>query len=174
MNEPIWKNEPKWADRLMKSNGGNYFWCNTEQYLLASPSFKIRKFGEKNSFTLDRLELVGMRPDPWKEGEERMKAIGPNGNEGEHYEQVKRSVVEIDNNNKYSRKIKSISVGGQIFDIYVDVYDVLDAFECANSASEHGVKKLLKPGGRGAKTVIQDLKEARDSINRSIELEEAK
>jgi hypothetical protein len=174
MNELNWEAAPHDSDFFV--DGCFRKWANGQEYLFSSNSKKWEEC--VISWSLERHETnlspIETRPDPWKEGEERMKAIGPNGNEGEHYEQVKRPVVEIDNNNKYSRKIKSISVGGQIFDIYVDVYDVLEAFESANSASEHSVKKLLKPGGRGAKTVIQDLKEARDSINRSIELEEAK
>jgi hypothetical protein len=85
MNKPDWKDAPEGADRLMKSVEGEYFWCDVEKYLLAGGKFFARKFGEQNSYTIGEFELVEMRSDPWKEGEERMKAIGPNGNEGEHY-----------------------------------------------------------------------------------------
>jgi hypothetical protein len=64
--------------------------------------------------------------------------------------------------NKYNRKCKSITI---------DVYDVLKAFEVVNPATQHAIKKLLANGKRGYKDAIQDLKEARDSINRAIELE---
>jgi hypothetical protein len=185
MNKPVWKNEPEWADRLMKSVDGEYFWCDVEKYLLAGGKFFARKFGEENSFTIGEFELVEMRSDPWKEGEERMKAIGPNGNDGEHYEETydlalelirdkSLPVIEIDNNNKYSRKIKAVNVAGQCIRVYVDVYDVLQAFNVTNSATAHAIKKLLAAGQRGAKGSVQDIEEARDSITRAVQLEENK
>lgn len=67
--------------------------------------------------------------------------------------------------NKYQRKVPSTTI---------DVYDVLEAFEVTNSATAHAVKKLLASGQRGYKGVVQDLKEAIASIERAIELEEAK
>ncbi len=63
--------------------------------------------------------------------------------------------------NKYDREI----VPG----LWVDVYDVLDAFGVTRSAVAHAVKKLLAPGQRGVKDELSDLKEARDSIDRAIQ-----
>ena len=83
-------------------------------------------------------------------------------------------VIEHDNNNKYSRKIKTIVVDGIDHDIYVDVYDVLTAFKTDNPAVDHAVKKELAPGVRGVKSRIRDFMEARDSLNRAIEIEKAK
>ena len=101
-----------------------------------------------------------------------------------HYDELEQSerdnktipsdVIEHDNNNKYSRKIKTIVVDGIDHDIYVDVYDVLTAFKTDNPAVDHAVKKELAPGVRGVKGRIQDLMEARDSLNRAIEIEKAK
>ena len=65
--------------------------------------------------------------------------------------------------NKYDREIKP--------NVYVDVYDVLKAFNVTNPATAHAIKKLLAGGKRGYKDVEQDLKEAISSINRAIELE---
>lgn len=53
----------------------------------------------------------------------------------------------------------------------VDVYDVLEAFECGCSASEHAVKKLLMAGTRGHKDRLKDLQEALQSIQRAIDKE---
>jgi hypothetical protein len=63
--------------------------------------------------------------------------------------------------NKYDREITP--------GLWVDVYDVLDAFKVTRSAVAHAVKKLLAPGQRGVKSEIADLKEARDSIDRAIQ-----
>ena len=56
---------------------------------------------------------------------------------------------------------------------YFDVYDVLRAFEVACPATQHAIKKLLMAGKRGHKDTMQDLKEARASIDRAIEIVEA-
>lgn len=63
---------------------------------------------------------------------------------------------------KYDKQIRSETV---------DVYDVLKAFDVHCPAIQHAVKKLLMPGLRGDKSVLQDLKEALSSIERAIELE---
>lgn len=66
---------------------------------------------------------------------------------------------------KYSRLIGSI--GKQV---EVDVYDVLKAFRVTCPARQHAIKKLLAAGQRGSKPEKQDLQEAIDSINRSIQM----
>lgn len=53
---------------------------------------------------------------------------------------------------------------------YLDVYRVLDTFGIQRSCVQHAIKKLLCGGQRGAKNEVQDLKEARDSLNRAIEM----
>lgn len=65
--------------------------------------------------------------------------------------------------NKYQRRVPST---------LIDVYDVLKAFEVHCPAVAHGIKKALCPGTRGTKGKLQDLREARDSLNRAIDLEE--
>ena len=52
----------------------------------------------------------------------------------------------------------------------VDVYDVLKAFNVTCPAIQHALKKLLCPGQRGAKDAMQDLIEARFSIDRAMQL----
>jgi hypothetical protein len=63
--------------------------------------------------------------------------------------------------NKYQRTIRSETV---------DVYDVLVAFGVTCPATAHAIKKLLMPGTRGHKDKLQDLNEAKQSIERAIEL----
>lgn len=53
---------------------------------------------------------------------------------------------------------------------WVDVYDVLNAFNVECHAIGHAIKKLLKPGQRGYKDAEQDKREAIASIERSIEM----
>lgn len=65
--------------------------------------------------------------------------------------------------NKYTRNCRGVEI---------DVYDVLKAFEVNNPATQHAVKKLLASGQRGYKDVKQDLEEAKQSIERAIQLEE--
>lgn len=71
--------------------------------------------------------------------------------------------------NKYTRNMPTLD--GRT--VPVDVYCVLAAFPTGSAAVDHAVKKELAPGQRGHKDRIQDLKEARDSLTRAIELEES-
>lgn len=66
---------------------------------------------------------------------------------------------------KYTRTIRAEAI---------DVYDVLTAFDVRNPAVQHAVKKLLAPGQRGAKDALTDLREAMQSIERAIQIEEAR
>lgn len=63
--------------------------------------------------------------------------------------------------NKYQRTVPTTTI---------DVYDVLTAFNVTCPATAHAIKKLLMAGERGHKDKVQDLKEAKQSIERAIEL----
>ena len=78
----------------------------------------------------------------------------------EAYDRVMEVAIK---HNKYQREIKQ--------GVYVDVYDVLKAFNVTNPATQHAIKKLLAGGLRGHKDLLQDLNEAHASISRAIELE---
>lgn len=68
--------------------------------------------------------------------------------------------------NKYDREI--------LPKVHVDVYDVLHAFGVGYPELDHAIKKLLAAGKRGDKSFLQDLKEARDSIDCAVRREEQK
>lgn len=70
-------------------------------------------------------------------------------------------VPEADN--KYLREIKP--------GVFVDVYDVLMAWDVTNPALQHLIKKALQPGNRGHKSREQDLQDIIDSAIRAKELE---
>ena len=59
---------------------------------------------------------------------------------------------------------------GNVIGIIVDAYDVFEAFDPENrtEGETHALKKLLVPGQRGAKGVIQDIKEAIRSLETSL------
>lgn len=69
--------------------------------------------------------------------------------------------------NKYHRPIPSVD-GRNV--AVVDVYCVLEAFGVTCPATQHAVKKLLCAGLRGKGDRGQDLTEARDAIERAIQL----
>lgn len=65
--------------------------------------------------------------------------------------------------NKYLHEIKP--------GVFVDVYDVLVAWNVANPALQHLIKKALQAGKRGHKSREQDLQDIIDSAIRAKELE---
>ena len=66
-------------------------------------------------------------------------------------------------NNKYLHEIKP--------GVFVDVYDVLMAWNVTNPALQHLIKKALQAGERGHKSREQDLQDIIDSAIRAKELE---
>lgn len=69
---------------------------------------------------------------------------------------------------KYLREVVC-AIGGKI-----DVYAVIDAFDVRCPARQHAIKKLLCSGIRGKGGTIQDLNEARDAIDRAIQMQESR
>lgn len=69
---------------------------------------------------------------------------------------------------KYLREV-TCSVDGK-----VDVYAVLEAFNVVCPARQHAIKKLLCSGIRGKGNAVQDLEEARDAVERAIQMEQAR
>ena len=65
-------------------------------------------------------------------------------------------------NNKYQREIKP--------GVFVDVYDVLKAWDVRNPALQHLIKKALAVGLRGHIDVAEDLQDIVDSAMRAREL----
>jgi len=66
---------------------------------------------------------------------------------------------------KYLRSVKCL-VNNQ-----VDVYAILETFGVNCSARQHAIKKILCAGIRGKADVLQDLEEAKDAIERAIQME---
>jgi len=54
--------------------------------------------------------------------------------------------------------------------VYIDVYDVILAFNVTCPARQHAIKKLLCAGLRGKGDVIQDLEETKVAIDRAIHI----
>ena len=52
----------------------------------------------------------------------------------------------------------------------VDVYRVLSLFQVNDPCIQHAIKKLLCAGDRGDKSDIKDITEARDTLNRHLEM----
>jgi hypothetical protein len=68
---------------------------------------------------------------------------------------------------KYLRNILQYLVNG-----CCDVYAVLLAFDVRCPARQHAIKKLLCSGLRDKGSVLQDLREARDAVDRAIQFAE--
>ena len=70
---------------------------------------------------------------------------------------------------KYPKYYKTVPKGVESLDVYAvcQMFPVNDPTGCIN----HARKKLLVPGTRtGGKSMIDDIKEARDTLNRYLEL----
>jgi hypothetical protein len=70
---------------------------------------------------------------------------------------------------KYLRKIYPADGVGE--PIWVDVYEVGEAFVVTGGPLNHALKKILCPGQRGKGGRAQDIKEAIDALSRAYEME---
>lgn len=69
--------------------------------------------------------------------------------------------------NKYLRQVRAVD--GPSY-VTADVYSVLTAFGVTCPAVQHAAKKLLCAGIRGHKGTLQDLTEARQALDRAIQM----
>ena len=74
--------------------------------------------------------------------------------------------------NKYNRVIIGSDEDGNTTPVFVDFYDVIDAFDVTCPALQHLIKKALVAGKRGYKDIDQDLVDIRDSSQKAIILQE--
>lgn len=77
--------------------------------------------------------------------------------------------IKASSGSKYLRPICPATEGPRI---EVDVYCVLAAFNVTNPGLQHCIKKLLCAGLRGKGDLLTDLIQAKDALNRAIELEQ--
>lgn len=73
--------------------------------------------------------------------------------------------------NKYLRTIREVGNLDLEISVEADVYEILEGFSVTCPARQHAAKKVLCSGLRGKGDATQDLIEARDALNRAIELE---
>ncbi len=69
---------------------------------------------------------------------------------------------------KYLREMRCLVEGR------ADVYAVLEAFAVTCPARQHAIKKLLCSGIRGKGDAMQDVQEARDAVDRAIQMESSR
>ena len=114
----------------------------------------------------------------WPASDERIDAIGQNGGGGEHY----------DSTGDLAATMKQQEASATLSELYpqyykdcrhidnIDVYGVHDLFGIQDESGclQHASKKILLSGKRnGGKSLYQDIKEARDTLNRKLQLMEA-
>lgn len=86
----------------------------------------------------------------------------PEGSLVSYMEDACRKIEHLSAKNKYSREIKP--------NVFVDVYDVLKAFNVTDPCLQHLVKKALAVGQRGHKDAGEDYKDILDSAKRAEEM----
>ena len=124
-------------------------------------------------------------PSEWPESDERIDHIGQNGGGGEHY-YAKEQQQMTEQCWTPIRKQQDVSATmSELYPQYykdcrhidsIDVYGVHDLFGIQDESGclQHASKKILLSGKRnGGKDLYQDIKEARDTLTRKLQLMEA-
>jgi hypothetical protein len=154
----------------------------------------IAEYYKKCNWNMPSTRCTRNMPIEWPT-EERIDNIGQNGPTGEHYKEVLQALIDspqaiqetkkrmnAEDKARASRNAPEVlgkyqrvltqpiiadGTGDNLYDVIIDVYDVLDAFDVSNPATAHAIKKLLCTGSRGAKDWETDLQEAIDSLERA-------
>lgn len=153
-----------WDGLLESVVGGISFSMATNIRLPLSDRFR----GAGKSVTSSRAEVVTR-----EQYEFALTAASPNcqcwqvGTIGDAVaEAVSGLERKAENKSPYLREIKP--------GVWIDAYDVLNAWGVTNPALQHLLKKALQPGERGHKSREQDLQDIIDSAIRAKELEISK
>jgi hypothetical protein len=131
------------------SDKTSFFWPIAE-------SETMFETGPANPFTSPEED------EAWADAERRMDTIGQNGNTAEHYDETPVS----EKYKAYHKDVRRLDA--------IDVYEThrLFAIDDPSGCIQHASKKLLLSGVRtGGKTKLQDIEEARDTLNRWLEME---
>jgi len=163
-NKAYWKCNKIACGYLVLVDG---VWLNAESTVTFSHSpFFYNDVQSKADHIVEAIRKV------WPETDERINNIGLNrttedmGHYDEQREQHEKAQPVAPQANKYDRTIIGKYGSGKCT---VDVYRVLNAFPSGSPEIDHALKKLLAPGKRGAKSELQDLKEAIQSIEARID-----
>jgi hypothetical protein len=88
----------------------------------------------------------------------------------DQYEEESQPTKEPENAKLFPHYFKELPEGIT----HIDVYLLLDLWNVTSQGIGHAIKKLLAPGIRHSKSYLQDLTEARNTLNRVIEIETLK
>lgn len=164
-SEKDFEGAPDWASMIMEFDGQTIFEEHVTP-LIGVSRFSIKGDNSVEVWSVDTIpggtiiaqrELVTNVKDDRPERELR---IGSGVAPGVH-----SNDVITERSSKYHREIKP--------GVWVDVYDVLVAFNVTCPALQHLIKKALAVGQRGHKDASEDLKDILASAKRAIELSES-
>lgn len=105
--------------------------------------------------------------------------VGGDEDEEEEYcfykelEKVLNGKFDLNNKSEYVKRKHSHYFKDVRHLDYIDVYQVCKLFEVDDPShcTQHSIKKLLMSGKRGAKDKMKDIIEARDTLNRYLQIE---
>ena len=156
--KPSWDDAPEWAEWLAQDEDGRWFFYGVK------PTYGAGCWGAEEE--LISASFFGQPQGDWRNTLERRPQSVPEVTPEEEEERQAKERQLLGKRNKYQREIKP--------GIWVDVYDVLQAWGVQNPAIQHLIKKALQPGERGHKDKAQDMDDIVASALRARELEAVK
>jgi hypothetical protein len=171
-NMSVWPNQLYWCKWEKAAIGGYVIGWEAHEYVKDGYTKKQWQ-NARIKLGLDSPFTSPEEDEAWADAERRMDTIGQNGNTAEHYDEPPAieytSETEEPIKKKYSNYFKDVQPLN-----FIDVYQTHRLFEIDDPSGciQHASKKLLLSGVRtGNKTKLQDIEEARDTLNRWLEME---
>ena len=122
----------------------------------------IYRAGETCMQLMHAIDHDDFTKPQWRQARHALGLESPEVTEAE--DEAWEAMEEKQKRSKYHREIKP--------GVFVDVYDVLKAFDVRNPALQHLLKKALAAGQRGHKDLAQDMDDIVASAIRARELAE--
>ena len=106
--------------------------------------------------------LVGIAED-WKESLINLDEYD--------YKIVNGILIRVDKEDNKSQAVKHAHYKKDVKHLdYVDVYRIIDLYELHDPCFQHALKKILVPGARGHKDLINDINDIIDTMQRKLEM----
>lgn len=167
INKPSWQDAPEWAEWLAQDSDGRWTWFEAEIEAVEEDDEWLEKEGHDGRID---FAVLGKAPNghDWRETLEQRAVAETKHNcprcGGSYWEPYhdRCPCDEPATHSKYHREVRP--------GVWIDVYDVLQAWSVKNPALQHLIKKALAPGERGHKTLNQDMDDIVVSAKRAKEL----
>lgn len=152
-------NETKW--KWIAQDKGGAIYKYEDEPLTKTTSMFISETGYQK---LVKSQIDGFERRDWKESLINLETHDYKISDGILIKMDKASINDQQETKHahYKKDVKHLN--------YIDVYRIIDLYELHDPCFQHALKKILVPGARGHKDLINDINDIIDTMQRKLEM----